>query len=243
MTPRPRPPTFFDLDKRHHVPEMMDAPDADPVELERALRFIRNVNKYLGYRARIITHLHRFAQRWKPDEPITMLDFATGSGDIPRGIMSWADKHRFNVRVTGVDLHETTIRLARQENRDPRLTFIRGDVLDLPFEDNSCDYALCAMFLHHLRDDDVVRVLRTMSRVARRGIIVADLHRHRRAYAWINLLTFLNGPMVRHDARVSVAQSFTKPEVLQLRARAGVDYARYFRHFGHRWVLAGEKPG
>ena len=44
--------------------------------------------------------------------------------------------------------------------------------------------------------------------------------------------------MVRHDARVSVRQAFTKPEVLQLRERAGVGFAQYFRHFGHRFVLA-----
>jgi hypothetical protein len=47
--------------------------------------------------------------------------------------------------------------------------------------------------------------------------------------------------MLKHDARVSVAQAFTRQEVLSLRDAAGVGYCTFFRHFGHRFVLAGEK--
>ena len=36
---------------------------------------------------------------------------------------------------------------------------------------------MTAMFLHHLNEDGVVEVLRTMGRLARRGVIVADLLR------------------------------------------------------------------
>ena len=61
------------------------------------------------------------------------------------------------------------------------------------------------MFLHHLDDDAAAAVLREMDRVARRGIVAADLLRHRRAYAWVTLFTLLSGPMVKHDARASVA--------------------------------------
>src|SRR5438128_2311144 len=82
---------------------------------------------------------------------------------------------------------------------------------------------------------------REMARVARRGIVAADLLRHRRAYAWITLFTLTAGPMVRHDARASVAQAFNKAEVLRLRDAAGVGFARYYRHFGHRFALAGER--
>src|SRR5205085_1382977 len=95
--------------------------------------------------------------------------------------------------------------------------------------------------LHHLDDAAAVTVLAAMARVARRGIIAADLLRHRRAYAWITLLTLAADPMVRHDARVSVRQAFSKKEVLAIRERAGIKFANYHRHFGHRWVLAGER--
>jgi hypothetical protein len=80
-----------------------------------------------------------------------------------------------------------------------------------------------------------------MDRLACRGIIAADLLRHRRAYLWIKLLTMFSSPMIRHDASVSVAQALTAPEALALRDRAGISYAALHHHFGHRFVLAGEK--
>jgi hypothetical protein len=97
------------------------------------------------------------------------------------------------------------------------------------------------MFLHHLDEPGAIRVLTEMNRVARRGIIAADLVRNRRAYAWISLFTLWTSAMIRHDARVSVAQAFSRNEMLALRDAAGVGYARYYPHFGHRFVLAGEK--
>jgi len=235
---------LFDLRQRRREPEWMDAPDVDARLLDDSLRFIRRVNSLLGYTRATISHLERFSRGWKRGERVTMIDFATGSADVPLAIVAWARRRGFDVRVVGLDLHETTCELARAATRDePWITIVRGDALDPPFDAGSLDYALSSMFLHHLSDDEAVRVLAAMSRVARRGIVAADLLRHRRAYAWISLLTLRSNPMVRHDARVSVAQAFSKAEALQLRDRAGVEFAQFHRHFGHRFVLAGQKAG
>jgi ubiquinone/menaquinone biosynthesis C-methylase UbiE len=135
----------------------------------------------------------------------------------------------------------TELAEVRERGLGERLRFVQADALRLPFADRSFDYALTAMFLHHLDDDAAAAALREMARVSRRGIVAADLLRHRRAYAWVTLLTLTAGPMVKHDARASVAQAFTKPEVLRLRDQAGIGFARYHRHFGHRFALAGER--
>ena len=229
------------LRTRERQAEWMDDPAAPPGELARSLAYIRRVNSLLGYSRATVGHLARFSRRWKPGETVRILDVATGSADIPRAILRWSRRRDFDVRVVAVDLHHTTLKLAAQP-AEPRLRFVRADALRLPFANGSFDYVLTAMFLHHLDDDAAAGVLREMDRVARRGIIAADLLRHRRAYAWITLLTLGAGPMVRHDARASVAQAFTKAEVLALRGRAGIGYASYHRHFAHRFALAGERP-
>ena len=221
----------------------MDAPDADPVLLEKSLRFIRRINRLLRYTRATLSHLKRFSRRWKRGETIRILDVATGSADIPRAILDWAGRHGFDVRVVGIDLHAATITRAASEESNPSLRMVRADATALPFADGSFDYAITNMFLHHLDEAQVVTVLREMDRVSRRGILAADLIRNRRAYAWIVLLTLGANPMVKHDARVSVAQAFTKEEVLQLRDRAGVCYTSFHRHLAHRFVLAGEKIG
>jgi len=230
------------LSHRRREPEWMDAPDADPVLLRKSLAFIRRINLLLRYTRATIGHLKRFSRGWQPGQTIRILDVATGSADIPRAILAWAARCGFDVRVVGADLSQAVAAEASGRS-DPRLRIIRADALHLPFPDDAFDYAITNMFLHHLDDDQAAMVLREMARVARRGMIAADLLRSRRAYAWIVLFTLLANPMVRHDARVSVAQAFSLPEVLALRHRAGLHFAKLHRHFAHRFVLAGEKPG
>lgn len=232
-----------DLSSRRRTAEWMDAPDADPDLVRQSLVFLRRVNRLLGYTRSTLRHLERFSRTWRPGERIRVIDFATGSADVPRAILRWADRRGYDVRVVGVDLHATTARaaLAGAAAPDPRLQIVRADVLELPFAEGSFDYATTSLFLHHLDDADAVRVLAAMGRAARRGVIAGDLLRRRRAYAWIKLISVFANPMVKHDGPASVAQAFTREEVLALRDRAGVGFARYFEHFGHRFVLAGER--
>lgn len=228
------------LARRQREAEWMDAPGADPQLLRRSLIYLRRINALLGYTRATLSHLHRFSRRWTPGELITILDVATGSGDVPAAILKWADRHGFNVRIVGIDLHEQTAQTAAK-NTGPRFSVLRGNAMALPFADGSFDYVLTSMFLHHLDDDDAVAVLREMNRVARRGLIASDVLRGRRAYAWITLFTLWANPMVRHDARTSIAQAFSLPETRLLQERAGLAYTQHFVHFAHRFALAGER--
>lgn len=221
----------------------MDAPTAGTAELEPSLAFIERVNRWLGYTRATIAHLDRLTAGWPAGRTLSILDVATGSGDVPRAVCAWADRRGIDVRVVGVDLHPVTLSIARQRTDDPRFSLVHGDALALPVVDSSFDFVLCSMFLHHLDEGAVITALREIDRVARRGVIVADLLRSRRALAWITLFTTFAGPMVKHDARASVRQAFTVEEFRRLADAAGLGYAQLHRHFGHRLVLSGSKPG
>ena len=118
---------------------------------------------------------------------------------------------------------------------------VQGDALNLPFADGDFDYSVTSMFLHHLSDEDALRALSEMKRVCHRGVIASDLLRLRRSYAAIWLMTLFASPMVKHDARISVKQSFSKDEIISLRDRAGLKFAEYSVHGTHRFILAGER--
>ena len=229
------------LGQRQRSDEWMDAPGVDPEALAKSLRFIRKVNWMLGYTRATLSHMDRFARDWKKGETISILDLATGSADIPIAILKWADARGHDVRIVGVDLHAETVVHAQAASTDARLQIVRGDVLNLPFAPASFDYVITQMFLHHMDDDQVVRILSTMHALARRGILAADLLRSRRALFWISMFTMMSHPMVRHDARVSVRQAFTIPEMRDLASQAGLPDASIIRHFGHRFVLTHEK--
>jgi SAM-dependent methyltransferase len=232
---------MIDLSHRHREEEWMDREDVDPILLNRSLNFIRRVNHLLGYTRATLSHLKRFSRTWKPGETISIIDFATGSADVPLAILRWADRQKLNIRITGIDLHAATALTARQSTADPRLSIVRANVLDLPFEPGSFDYAICSMFLHHLPEEQAIQVLQAMDHITRRGLIVADLLRDARAYRWISLFTLFANPMVQHDARVSVRQAFNATEARNLRDKAGLLYLHYQRHFAHRFILSGEK--
>lgn len=236
--------------RRVLTPEHMDEPGIPRAELDRALGFIRAVNARLGGSAALLAHLKRWSARWPKGRPITLIDIATGSADIPVAAVRWARSRGHDLRVTGVDLHQTTLDLAREHvARHPgvaeAITLVEADALTLTdrFAPAGFDYAHAGMFLHHLSFEKALTVLRIMDRLARRGIVLNDLHRSRLAAIGIDLLTLPAPKMVRHDARVSVRAGFTRAEVLDMARRLELDYCRYqLRFLDQRFTLAGEKP-
>lgn len=228
------------LSRRRRAAEWMDEATADQRLLEQSLTFLRRTNRLLGYNRSTIHHLRRFSGGWQRDQTIRILDVGTGSADVPRAILKWAARLGWKVRAVGVDLHASTARAAA-DGACGQLSVVRANALHLPFPDGSFDYAICSLFLHHLDEADVCAALAEMRRVARRGIIAGDIVRSRGAYLGVWFLSLLANPMVRHDGRLSVAQAFSRQEIVALRDAADCGFAAYHRHFGARFVLAGEK--
>jgi demethylmenaquinone methyltransferase / 2-methoxy-6-polyprenyl-1,4-benzoquinol methylase len=92
------------------------------------------------------------------------LDVACGSGKLTAELARLAH----GGRVVGLDFSPQMLEVARREH--PRLEFIEGDALNLPFEDASFDAATIAFGLRNLADP--VRGLREMIRVARRAVVL-----------------------------------------------------------------------
>ncbi len=160
----------------------MDDPGIDREELARSLRFIRFVNRRLGGSRVAVASLRRWVAPLPRDQVVRVIDIGTGSADIPLAIVRWAEQEGRRVHVTAVDLHETTLELAREligERRDVEL--LQADALQLMdrFDVGSFHFAHAGMFLHHLSDLQVMTVLRIMDRLAQRGLIWNDLVRAR----------------------------------------------------------------
>ncbi len=236
--------------ERRLTPELMDDPGADPGELRRALGYIRVVNRRLGGVGALIGHLERWSARWPRDRAVTLVDIGTGSADLPIAAVEWARGAGFDLRVTGVDVHAETLRVAGEQVEGAGLgeaiTLVEGDALGLMdrFEPGSFDYAHAGLFLHHLPEIEVMTALRIMERLASKGIVWNDLMRTRVGRAVIGVLTIGQPEMVRHDARVSVEAGFTKREVMDYRQRLGLGWCAYRSSvLTHRFTLAGEKAG
>jgi ubiquinone/menaquinone biosynthesis C-methylase UbiE len=207
--------------------ERLDVETPPREEMARVVGYLAGVNRWLGGIRAVACHLEGLAG------PATALDVAAGAGDVARAL----GKRFPNLKWTVLDRSEMMLSFAEGIPR------VRGDALRLPFRDRSVDYVVSTHFFHHLTDSQIVEVLGEFDRVARRGIIVNDLLRRRRALFWIRLLTLFANPYVKSDGPLSVKRAFTASEIQSLAERAGMGWLRVRLHFGHRFTLAGERPG
>jgi demethylmenaquinone methyltransferase/2-methoxy-6-polyprenyl-1,4-benzoquinol methylase len=93
------------------------------------------------------------------------LDVACGSGKLTAELARVAGPAG---RVVGLDFSPQMLDVARR--RHPRVEFIEGDALNLPFDEGDFDVATIAFGLRNLADP--IRGLREMVRVARRGVVL-----------------------------------------------------------------------
>lgn len=222
--------------------ELMDSPDADPAVLRGALRELVLINRALGGYDPSIEGVERLFRLLEfPSDPITILDVGCGSGDTLRRIAGWARQRGVPLRAVGIELSNASVEQARADCAGfPEIAIERRDLFDLDPARRRFDIVHAAMMLHHMPDDaGIRRALRAMAVLARRGVVVNDLHRHRFAHAGIAALTQLlsRNSMIRHDAPLSVARGFTRRELLAHACAAGLTRCIVSWRWAFRWLL------
>ena len=208
-------------------PELMDRPQPVSSELEKDLRNIRQLNRFFGSH-RLVLH---FLRRWiKPGDRVRIVDLATGSGDIPRLIVDYAQKIGAKVEVDALDRQSATLEIARKLSGNyPEISYIDANILEWQLAD-PYDIVLCSLALHHFSDEDAVRLLRRCRELSQKFVLVSDLRRGLLATIGVYFLTALifREPMTRYDGRVSAARAFSFAELDDLAGRAG------WRNFQHK---------
>jgi len=134
----------------------------------------------------------------------SVLDVPCGTGRIHRAL-----SQRFDT-VVGLDSSVPMLSVYRQN--DSQSLAGCADIFALPFDDNHFDWVVSHRYFHHLHsDDDRVAVLKSLSRVARHGLIF---------YLW------LDTPLVKRKA--SMRTSIPVASLCQCLAGAGLRLeARY----------------
>lgn len=238
------PPSLPDLSTRLEAEEWMDDFSISDARLTEALRDLRLVNRLLGAYAATDAVLDPLFRR---HDDLCILDVGCGGGDYLVHLVRRADRLGCRAEVLGLDANPVTVGHARaylDTHLSPALrSRVRveiGDALSLPFPDDAVDVAHAALVLHHFHGDDAVHLLTEMQRVADRGLLVNDLHRHLLAYAGIWLLSRMlrMAPMVQHDAPMSVRRGFRTDELRALAARAQLPSPYIRWHWAFRWSLS-----
>lgn len=220
--------------------ELLDAPEQDADELRVSLAAVTRVNRWFGGLWALRSHLMDLRV---PGRELLILDVGTGDGQTLGDLIQWGRAAEARWKAVGLDRHPQVASIA-SERTDPvaDVAIVRADALSLPLPDDSCDVVLCTLTLHHFEHRRAVAVVAEMARVARRRILVNDLHRHPVNYALARLLShtlWRSDRLTRHDGPVSVLRSFTPAELLGVGRDAGLRSPRVSRHLPYRLVLEG----
>ena len=211
-------------------------PTTDASVVEESLGNIARANRWLGGLAAVRHGLARvLAGR---TGAITLLDVGTGIGDIPAMSRLWGRRRGMQITALGVERHPVAARLAQLGGLQTSI----GCGGSLPLRDASMDVVVLSQVAHHLDADSCVAVFRECDRVARIGVVIADLRRSVAAQAgfWFASHALRFDPVTRADGVTSLRRGFDRATLRRLLERAGID-ARVERRPGYRLVATWNK--
>ncbi len=224
---------FERFKQRSHELERLDTGDYTEAEYRRWQTEMRFVHRLLGETRALRNTL--FRDLGDGEKRVSILDVGAGSGELLAQIGKWFDGR---ASLFGVEINET----AAKSIKNNGITAVRADAMALPFETDSFDTAFCTLFLHHLGDDDAVKLLGEMARVSRRRIYAVDLNRDAGAYYLYKTFgrLFLQR-LTLEDGALSILRSFTADELKMLAERACLKDVRVERSRVNRLILSGVK--
>ena len=207
--------------------ELLDDPRADPTAVGKELRDIARLNAWFGGTRAVVRALETFYDRRGREtgngkrETWTLLDIGTGFGDIPRAAARAARRRGITLRLLGLELNRAAARIARG---NAPLAAVVADGGTPPLPPRSVDLVVVSQVLHHLSRAGAVRWIRACDRLARRGVVLADLRRSpvAMAAAWVACLGLGMDRMTRHDAVVSLRRGYTRAQFNAMLEEAGV---------------------
>ena len=227
-----------DLAERTLQEELMDNPGLESSEHHRALRALALVNRLSLTASRIWNEVLRLG-RQVHDRPLRLLDVACGGGDTVRALKRRALQKGIFLNVQGCDVSPVAVAHARQEaaRMGVEASFFELDVLRDPIP-GEFDLVCSTLFLHHLEEEDVVRLLARMAE-AGRTLVLQDLQRNRIGYwlAFGTLRLLSRSRVAQVDGPRSVQAAFRIPEIAALARRAGLEGARIVPCWPQRFSL------
>jgi ubiquinone/menaquinone biosynthesis C-methylase UbiE len=206
--------------QRSHTLERLDTGDHTPQEYARWLEEAKLINRWLGDAKALRLTLEN--QRWIGEaNNVSILDVGAGSGELLRSAQA-ALNGRTGLLV-GSELSEAAALAIGERTREFGVVPLRCNGLALPFADKAFDVVVCSLLLHHLTDEQAVRLIGEMNRVASKQFIVIDLFRDPLPYyLYRTFAPFFLQRMTVEDGSLSILRAFRPDELEALARQAGI---------------------
>jgi 2-polyprenyl-3-methyl-5-hydroxy-6-metoxy-1,4-benzoquinol methylase len=234
---------FTSLLHRQLEGELMDAADIDHQTHLTALRGLRRINVASRTAAALWPCIQRLAEAGS-DRPLTLLDIATGGGDVAIELARRARRAGIALEVEACDISPTALHVANEAARRQGVAVrcFRWDARteSLP---RRYDIVTSTLFLHHLDDHEIVALLHQLSHQADH-LLISDLLRSRLGYglAYLGTRLLSSSAVVHEDGMRSVRAALTLPEARRLAGEAGLSGASFRGHWPSRFLMQWTSP-
>lgn len=230
----------FNTTYRSNEQELMDDFTMQGELLRDTLDKLGNINKWLGGNRITLNGVAKLLKEKDKSKTYTIVDLGCGHGDTLRMLALWGRRHNFNLKLIGIDANTDTIAYAEELSVEfPELHFLVSDVFSEDFEKLDGDIMLSTLFLHHFKDEEIVKLLHMFSKNAKLGIVVNDLQRSKLAYLLFRgLALFIANRMVKQDGLISIKRGFKKKELIQFSEQLNLNHNIQWRWaFRYQWII------
>ena len=212
---------MIDLRQRSYEKEIMDRTDIPFADMAQTLRELNTVNTRLGGHATTLKGVQLISQQ---RDNLLICEIGCGGGDNLFAIHQHCLKNNISVSFIGVDMNAECIAYAQQQYPQLSCQWICNDYALVEFNDRKPDIIFSSLFCHHFTDEQLGSMLHWQYRNSALGFFINDLNRHWLAFYLIKYITryFSKSYLVKNDASLSVARSFTKKDWLSLFEKAGM---------------------
>lgn len=167
--------------------------------------------------------------------PASILDVGCGGGLFTLRLAS-----RFpQAKVVGIDISKGAIAIANEnllKNGSPSNVKFVVQEMSEPY-----DVVTATLMTHHLTDSELISFITQACRLAKRTVILNDLHRHWLATAGFATLApiLFNNRLIIHDGLISIRRAFTRKDWKSYLTAAGIDPKAYkiTWHWPFRWIV------
>lgn len=227
---------------RTNQAEIMDNFELGGEELEKVLKDLENINKWLGGNKVTLSGIKKIQRENPQEQEWNIVDVGCGNGAMLREIAQWGKKNNIELRLTGVDANIHAISIAKRLSENyPNIEFKAMDVFSEAYRKQNFDIVLCTLTLHHFTDPQIIKLLKLFHGQAKYGVLINDLHRSKIAYRLFQVFctVFIRNEIARKDGLTSILRGFKKSDLERFSAKISPSQAeiKWKWAFRYQWII------
>lgn len=222
------------LSRRDNRSELMDDPSCDTKRLIRTVGQFEMINLLFTRSLHLATRYLIPQGEDNHSRSLSVLDIGAGGGDFARGLVRWAERHSIHLEITCIDLDPRIADFAREKCKGySNITIEQGDIWSPELAKRTFDCVFANHFLHHIPDQSIPDALSLLNSLAQEKLLINDTRRSQLAYTGYAIFSrlFLHNSFAAYDGLLSIRKGFSKRELTDHIARAGLSNSLKVRTF------------